>query len=387
MGDMNFELSDVQNAIRKSAQEFAAAEFVKSVALEHELERKFPRDLWKKACDLGFISVNYPARYGGRALGLLERTLVTEEFCRRDLGLGIAVMVADFGTRLILKFGSEYQKEKYVPLVAQGRAISGGAFTETEHGSDITRMNTTAAKEDSDWVINGSKMFVSNGCLAAFLIVLCQTDPFATRGYRGMSTIIVETNRSGFEATDIGPKMGLNMQSTARISLNDVRVPLSNLLGIEGRGAQQALEFFNEMRVEIAARALGGAQGAFDRALAYAKQRRQCGQRIVDSQAVQHKLAEMATKIETARLITYKAAWTFDQGRIDPKVSSMAKSFAARSSIEVCDEAIQILGDSGHMLENEVERFYRDVRITDIYEGTREIQKETIARALIGKGE
>lgn len=297
------------------------------------------------------------------------------------------MLVADFGTRLILKFGSKYQKAKYVPLVVQGKAVSGGAFTETEHGSDITRMNTKATKDSSDWVINGSKMFVSNGCIADFLIVLCQTDPCAAHRYRGMSTIIVETDRAGFEATDIGPKMGLKIQSTACVALNDVRVPLSNLLGIEGQGAQQALEFFNEMRVEIAARALGGAQGAFDRVLAYAKQRRRCGQRVVDSQAIQHKLAEMATKIETARLITYKAAWTFDQGKIDPKTSSMTKSFAARSAIEVCDEAIQILGNSGHLLENEVERFYRDVRITDIYEGTREIQKETIARALVGKGE
>jgi alkylation response protein AidB-like acyl-CoA dehydrogenase len=187
------------------------------------------------------------------------------------------------------------------------------------------------------------------------------------------------------EATEITPKMGIRMTSTAELSFSDVRVPLSHLLGEENKGFYQVLEFFDESRIEIAAQALGIAQGAFDRALDYAKQREQFGKKLVDFQITQHKLADMATKIEMARLVTYKAAWNYDQKRIDPKLTSMAKMLAARTAVEVADEAIQIFGGYGYITEYEVERFYRDAKITEIYEGTKEIQKNTIASALIGK--
>ncbi len=381
---MNFELTREQKAIQKAAREFAEGEFQKDVALEHELGHKFPRGLWKKACELGFLGVNYPEEYGGQGYGLLEHIIVWEELCRKDVGLGVAVMLGDFGSKIILHSGTKEQKEKYLLPIIAGSAISGGAFTEADHGSDLTSVETVAVKDGEEWVINGSKMFISNGCTASFLVVLCQTDPHANPSYRGMSTIVVETDRPGFEAEEVGEKMGLKTTSTAQITFNNVRVPLSNLVGVEGRGFHQTIEFLDETRVEVAAQALGGAQGAFDRALAYAKQRRQFGKRLVDFQATQHKLADMATKIETARLITYKAAWTLDQGKIDPKLSSMAKLYAARAAVEVCEEAVQIFGGYGYILENEVERFYRDIRITEIYEGTREIQKNTIAQYLIG---
>ena len=253
---MNFELSKEQVAIQRAAWEFAQGEFGKDVALDHELNHRVPREIWRRACDLGLIGINYPEELGGQGYGLLERVLVTEQFCRRDVGLGIAVLVLDFGTGLILKYGSQAQKEKYVVPVAAGKAISGGAFTEPAHGSDITRMETMAVKDSDEWVINGSKMFISNGCIASFLVVLCQTDPAANRAYRGMSTIIVETDRPGFEATEMGEKMGLKMTSTAQIALDSVRVPLTNLVGVEGRGAYHALELFDEMRVKVAARAI-----------------------------------------------------------------------------------------------------------------------------------
>lgn len=384
---MDFELTKEQKAIQKAAREFAEGEFDKDLALECELNHSFPRDLWQRACELGFLGLHFPEEYGGHGYGLMEHVLVWEEFCRKDTGLAVAVMLADFGSEIIFRCGSEEQKRRYLPLVTSGKAISGGAFTEPDHGSDITRVETRAVKDGDEWVINGTKMFISNGCTASFLVVLCQTDPNANPPYRGMSTIIVETDRPGFEATEVGVKMGLKMTSTAQIRFDNVRVPLSNLVGVEGRGFHQTLEFFDETRVEVAAQALGAAQGAFDRALAYARQRRQFGRRIADFQAIQHKLADMATKIETARLLVYKAAWTFDQGRIDPKLSSMAKLYAARAAVEVCEEAVQIFGGYGYMLENEVERFYRDIRITELYEGTREVQKNTIAMYLIGKGE
>jgi alkylation response protein AidB-like acyl-CoA dehydrogenase len=263
--------------------------------------------------------------------------------------------------------------------------LSAGAFTEPDHGSDITFMNTTAVRDGGDWVVNGGKTFITNGGLAGFYSVLCQTDPDAKPGYRGQSLILVEADREGLSTSDVGAKMGIRMMATAEVTFKEVRVPLANLIGEENKGFYHVLHFFDESRIQIAAQALGTAQGAFDRALAYVKQREQFGKKIAQFQVTQHKLADMATKIELARLITYQAAWNFDQGRIDPKLTSMAKMVAARTAVEVADEAIQLLGGYGYMTEYEVERFYRDAKITEIYEGTREIQKNTIASAIIGK--
>ena len=201
-----------------------------------------------------------------------------------------------------------------------------------------------------------------------------------------MSTILVESDRPGYVAESVGHKMGNHMSSTCEIALTDVRVPVGNLIGDEGRGFYNVLGFFNETRVHVAAQALGLAQGAFDRALAYIKQREQFGQRIADFQVSQHKIADMATKIETARLLVYKAAWNLDRGKQDPALSSMAKNVATRTAVEVADEAIQLMGGYGYLIENEVERFYRDARIMEIWEGTKEIQKNIIAQQLIGRG-
>jgi alkylation response protein AidB-like acyl-CoA dehydrogenase len=221
--------------------------------------------------------------------------------------------------------------------------------------------------------------------MAGFYCTMCQTDDEVQPTYRGISLILVEAERDGLTATDIGDKMGIHMMSTAEINYKDVRVPVSNVIGQEGKGFYHVLEFFDESRILVAAQALGIAQGAYNRALAYVKQREQFGRKIAQFQVTQHKLADMATKIELARLITYKAAWNYDQGRIDPKLTSMAKMYAARTAVEVADEAIQLLGGYGYMTEYEVERFYRDAKITEIYEGTKEIQKNTIASAIIGK--
>jgi len=270
-------------------------------------------------------------------------------------------------------------------MVAKGIAVSSGAFTEPDHGSDITAMSTTARRVSNEYLINGSKTFISNGTIADFAIVLCRTDPNATPSYRGLSTVLVESNREGFSATEIEGKMGIRMTRTAQLSFDDVRVPISNIIGQENRGFYQTLEFFDESRIEISAQALGIAQGAFDRALAYSMQREQFGRKIADFQVTQHKLADMATKLEAARLLTYKAAWNFDQGRIDPKLTSMAKMYAARIAVEVAEEAIQIHGGYGYISEYEVERFYRDARVTEIYEGTREVQKNTIASEILKK--
>ncbi|MDP3015866.1 MAG: acyl-CoA dehydrogenase family protein [Deltaproteobacteria bacterium] len=382
---MDFELTQEQKDIQKAAREFIQGEYDKEKILEWELTHTFPKEVWKKACKLGFIGIHFPEEYGGQGYGITENILVVEEFCRKDSGVGIAVTLADFSSEVILRFGTQEQKKKYLIPVTRGEFISGGAYTEPDHGSDITLMATTALRQGDSFVINGTKTFITNGTLADFFIVLCQTDPHAKPSSRGQCTIIVEKGAKGLEATEITAKMGIRMTSTAELSFTDVRVPLTNLLGEENKGFYQVLEFFDESRVEIAAQALGIAQGAFDRALDYAKQREQFGRKLVDFQVTQHKLADMATKIETARLLTYKAAWNYDQKRIDPKLTSMAKMFAAKVAVEVADEAIQIFGGYGYITEYEVERFYRDAKITEIYEGTKEIQKNTIASALIGK--
>jgi alkylation response protein AidB-like acyl-CoA dehydrogenase len=247
-------------------------------------------------------------------------------------------------------------------------------------------VETTAVKDGDDWVINGSKIFITNsGPLAGFYCVLCQTDTEVKPSYRGLSLILVEADRAGVSTQDVGHKMGITLSYTAEVNFKDVRVPLANLIGKENKGFYQLLEFFDESRILVAAQALGTAQGAYDRALNYVKQREQFGKKIAQFQATQHKLADMATKLELARLVTYKAAWNFDQGRIDPKLTSMAKMYAARTAVEVADEAIQLMGGYGYMQEYEVERFYRDAKITELYEGTKEIQKNTIASAILGR--
>ncbi|MBW1720874.1 MAG: acyl-CoA dehydrogenase family protein [Deltaproteobacteria bacterium] len=382
---MDFKLNSEQEAIQSAARDFAKGEFDKEIALEHERNHSFPTKIWKKACELGFVGIHYPEAYGGQDYGILENALVVEEFCRGDSGLGIALSLSDFASEIILRFGTEEQKKKYLIPITRGEAISSGGFTEPDHGSDITYLNTSAVREGDQYVINGGKTFITNGTISNFAVVLCQTDEKVQPTYRGQSVILVERDTPGYSAEEVGEKMGIKMTSTAELSFNDVRVPADNLVGEENRGFYQVLEFFDESRIEIAAQALGIAQGAFDRALAYTKERSQFGKKIAQFQVTQHKLADMATKIETARLVVYKAAWNFDQGRIDPKLTSMAKMYAGRVAVEVADEAIQLLGGYGYMLEYEVERFYRDAKIMEIYEGTKEIQKNTIASALLGK--
>src|SRR4030066_124874 len=382
---MDFELTAEQKDIQKASREFIQGEYDKEKILEWEQTHTFPKELWKKAGKLGFVGIHFPEEYGGQGYGITENILIVEELCRKDSGVGIALSLVDFSSEVILRFGSPDQKKKYLIPVTKGEFISAGAYTEPDHGSDITLMSTTAVKQGDSYVINGTKTFITNGSIADFFVVLCQTDPNAKPSYRGQCTILVEKGTRGLDASEIMPKMGIRMTSTAELSFSDVRVPVTYLLGEEGKGFYQVLEFFDESRIEIAAQALGIAQGAFDRALDYTKQRKQFGKRLVDFQITQHKLADMATKIETARLLTYKAAWNYDLKRIDPKLTSMAKMFAGRTAVEVADEAIQIFGGYGYITEYEVERFYRDAKITEIYEGTKEIQKNTIASALIGK--
>ena len=380
---MDFALTKPQKDIQKAARKFAKGEFDKDLVLELIEKHEFPADICRKAAELGFIGMHFPEEYGGADYGCLENILVVEEFCRADSTLGSALLLCDFAAETVLHFGTDEQKKKYLIPVAEGDALYGGAFTEPDHGSDITVMATTAVRDGDEWVINGVKTFISNAGKGKYYTVLCQTDVEA--GHRGQTMFVVDADTPGIEVADLGTKMGIQLSPTGELTFKDVRVPADCLLGEEGKGFYQVLQFFEESRIEVAAQALGIAQGAMDRALKYVKKREQFGKKIASFQVNQHKLADMATKIELARLITYKAAWCFDQGKPDVMISCMAKSYAARAAVEVCDEAIQLLGGYGYYTDFEVERFYRDAKITEIYEGTREIQKNAIAKAVIGK--
>jgi len=380
---MDFDLSEEQISIQKAAQEFAKGEFDKETALECEKTHSFPYDMLKKACQLGFVGIHYPEEYGGQGYGVLENVLVVEQLCRQDSGLGIALSCADSSSEMILRYGSDGQKKRYLPRVTSGEALSSGAFTEPDHGSDITSLSTTAVRHGNEFVINGSKTFITNGTICDFLVVLCQTDQAANPSRAGQSVFVVERGSKSFASSDVGEKMGNRMVPTAEISFNDVRVSDSALIGRENEGFSQAFQVFQEMRLEVAAQALGIAQGSLDRAVAYVKERKQFGRKLKEFQVTQHKLADMAAKIEAARVIVYKAAWTFDRGERNPYLTSIAKLCASRAAVEVADEAIQLHGGYGYMLEYEVERFYRDARLTELYAGTREIQKNTIARGLL----
>jgi len=370
--------------IRRAVEAFCEGHFTGELALQHDRREEFPRELHREAAKLGFIGIHFPEEYGGQGYGYLENVVVVEAMCRADSTLGTAIILADLGCELILKYGTEEQKERYIGRVADGDAISAAAFTEPARGSAISeRLDTVAVRNSLGWVINGTKTLITNATTADFFITACQTDADAAPPYRGQSLFIVDSDAPGVEASELQDKMGIRAAPIGEITFDDARVPSENLLGEPNRGFYQTMEWFNESRVEVAAQALGIAQGAFDRALSYARQREAFGRRISEFQAVSHKLAEMRIKIEAASLLVYKAAWLIDQGRADPLVSSMAKALAGRVAVEVADDAVQILGGYGYLGEYEVERIYRDAKITEIYEGTREIQKNTIARFLL----
>ncbi|MDY6972492.1 MAG: acyl-CoA dehydrogenase family protein [Thermodesulfobacteriota bacterium] len=384
---MDFELTKEQKDIQMAVREFAEIELTADVILGIERTPKFPWDIWKKACELGFVGIDIPEEYGGTGYGLLERVLVTEEFSRCGAGAGMHSCGPGLGVEIILWSGNKEQKEKYIPPLCNGEAILASAFTEPDRGSDLVSapLGTIALKDCNDYIINGTKTFITHASNAKITIVLCQTDSEATPPYSGFSTIIVEMDRPGLDVTEF-EKMGWHAAPTCEISFADVRVPISNLIGEEGQGFYQSIHFLDRFRAVMGAAAVGMAQGAFERSLEYAKTREAFGRKIGQFQAIAHKLAEMATKIEASRLLVYKAASQYDQkGKLDPKLLSMAKWYPARMAVEVCDEAIEILGGHGYMLENQVELFYRDARVLEIVEGTREIQKNTIARYVLGK--
>jgi len=382
---MNFELTNEQKDIKKAAREFAEGMFPE-VAEECDLNETFPRALWKKACDLGFVGVFIDEAYGGPGLGLMENILIMEEFCRVDAGCA-SIALTTLGAEFILLYGREEQKKKYLPGLTKGEAIMGMAITEPDAGSDVSSVSTVARKVKDRYVINGNKMFITNGSIADFLVILCVTNENEKVRSKRHSAILVETNRKGFEANQLKRKLGMRASDTAEINFSDVEVPLENLIGeAEGEGFYQLMAVFNRSRVTVAMISVGVAQGGLEKAISYARQRKQFGSPLGSFQGIQFKLADMASWIEASRALCYKAAWMVDHRKIDPKLISMAKWFAGEVGVKVIDEVVQIHGGYGYLGEYGVERLYRNAKLAEIVEGTKEIEKLIIARELLGRG-
>jgi len=381
---MDFELSKEQQDIQKAAREFAEGEFV-DIARDCDLNEEFPRSLLEKAADLGFIGVFIDEKYGGAGLGFLEHALILEEFWRIDPGLSQVLCSITFGSEVFILFGNEDQKSKYLPPLTQGKAIMGFAITEPDAGSDILSASTTAVLSGDEYVINGNKVMIGNGSIADFLLIYCLTDPEEASKSLRYSVLVVETDREGYEADKIEGKMGLRASDTANIFLSDVKVPKENLVGKRGQGFFQLMQFFDRSRAYVAAHGVGLAQGALDLAIKHVKTREQFGQKIAAFQATQFKIAEMSTKVELVRTLTHKACWMVDHGKTHTKTVAMAKWSAARTAVEVVDEALQLHGGYGYINDHDIERFYRAAKVLEIYEGTKEIEKMIIARRILGR--
>jgi alkylation response protein AidB-like acyl-CoA dehydrogenase len=380
---MDFELSNRQKQIRLAAREFAEGELV-PIGKECEAKGEFPRDLIKKAAQLGFIGCFIKKEYGGLGLGLTEHALILEEFWRAEPGLAQVLAQPAFGSDILLLYGSEEQKKKFLPPIAKGDWVMGFSITEPEAGSDASSVTTTAVSVGEEYVVNGNKVMISNGTEAKFVLVFCLTDPKETSKSKRHSILLVETDRLGYKADKIQGKMGLHASDTANIFFNNVKVPKENLVGVEGNGFPQLLEFLNRSPVIIAAHAVGLAQGAMEQAVNYVKKRKQFGKAIASFQITQFKVAEMATLLETARELTYKACWYVDRGTPNPQISAMAKWWASNVAVKVVDEALQLHGGYGYLDDYPIERFYRAAKLLELYEGTKEIQKLLIGRQVLG---
>ncbi|MFA9415516.1 acyl-CoA dehydrogenase family protein [Natrinema sp. HArc-T2] len=379
---MEFGLTEEHQQIRDEVRRFAENEIVPN-AEQYDTEEAFPHEIVDKAAEMGLVGASIPMEYGGAGYSMLESVLIIEELFAHDPGIALSITASSFGTEAIREFGTEDQKERFLEPVAAGEKISGAAISEPDTGSDVSSVSTRAEKDGDEWVINGNKMWITNGSVGDFFVVLCETNPDAEGRYNGFSQLVVEADRDGFSADKITGKMGIRASDTAELILDDVRVPEENLIGTRDAAFMQQMYFFDETRTGVAAQGLGIAKGALEASLEYAQDREQFGKSISEFQAIQHKLADMATQTEAARNLTYKAAWNVDQGNDITKLASMAKEYASRIAVDVADEAVQIHGGAGYVNDFPVERFYRDSKITQIYEGTTEIQKNIIARELL----
>lgn len=378
---MDFELTPEQLQLRKNTREFAAAEIAPHVRRWDD-NSEFPAELIPKLAQLGLLGVIFPEEYGGAGLGYIEYALVIEELSRVDGSVGIIVAAhTSLCTNHIYKCGSEEQRRRYLPDLASGRKLGCWSLTEPEAGSDAAGTRTTATRRGECWVLNGAKTFTTNGHYADICVAMAATD--RSKGHHGISAFIVEKGTPGFRPGRKEDKLGLRASDTAEVIFQDCTLPAANLLGQEGEGFVDCLKILDGGRISIAAMAVGMAQGAYEAALKHAKQRKQFGKPISEFQAIQWKLADMATEIDAARLLNYRAAWMADRGLRHTKESSMAKLYAGEVAVRVANESVQVHGGYGFIKDYPAEKYYRDVKLCTIGEGTSEIQRLVIARQLL----
>lgn len=374
---MQFDLTAEQSMLQKMMREFAETE-VAPGAIVRDQTKAFPLAIFSQLAQMGIMGLPFEEQYGGAGADTISFAIVTEELSRACASTGITYSAhISLGGAPIAMFGTEEQKKTYLPLICQGESFGAFGLTEPNAGSDAGGTETKAVERNGRFVINGTKIFITNASYAKFLALTALT------AKDEISAIIVPTDAVGFSVNANYEKMGLNASNTTELILQDVEVPTENLLGVRGQGFQQFMKTLDGGRIGIAAMAVGIAQGAFDKAVHYAKTRQQFGKRLADFQATQFKLADMAVKIELARTYVYKAAWLKDMGRPFGKEAAIAKYYASEMAMEVCDEAIQIHGGYGYMREYEVERYMRDAKLLEIGEGTSEIQKIVIARHIL----
>jgi len=380
---MDFELNEEQQMIRKMVRDFAENE-IRPIAKEMDASEEFPWDVIRKMGSLGLMGLTIPEEYGGAGADTITYAIAVEEVSRVSGSVGITLAAhTSLGLYPIYRFGDEAQKSEYLPPLASGSGLAAFGLSEPEAGSDAGAIKTTAVLDGDDWVINGQKTFITSGSIADVVIVAAITDRAA--GTRGVSNFIVEKGTSGFRPGRDEDKMGLRGSVTSQLFFEDCRVPKENLLGTLGEGFKQFLITLDGGRISIGAMAVGLGQGALEAATKYSKERVQFGQPIANFQAIQWIIADMATEIDAARSLIYRAAWLKDQGVRFTKEAAMAKLYASEAAERACYKAIQIHGGYGYSREYDVERIYRDNRLTAIGEGTSEIQRLVIARQVLGK--
>ncbi len=381
---MDFSLTEEQNMLKTMVQDFATKE-LEPIAAQIDEEAKFPAESVKKMAELGLMGLGFPEEYGGSGSGTTELCIVTEEISRVCASTStIYFVTAGLAGHPLYEFGNEEQRKRFVTPVATGEKLAAFALTEPGAGSDPAALETTAARHNNGYLLNGTKIFITNGAEADIILVFATVDK--SLRHRGITAFVVEKDTPGFSVGKHEHKLGIRASSTTELVFEDCFVPEENRLGNEGEGFKIALNAIDASRVSVAAQAVGIAQGAFDKALTYAKERQQFSQPIANFQAIQWMLADMATQIDAARLLTYRAAYLQDKGLPFTKEAAMAKVFAPEVAMFVTTKAIQIYGGYGYVKEYPLERYFRDAKITGIYEGTDEMQRMTIARQLIREG-
>jgi alkylation response protein AidB-like acyl-CoA dehydrogenase len=378
---VDFELTPEQQAVRDVARQFAEAELGQQIA-PYDERHEFPHAILGKLGELGFLGALVPPEYGGAGLDYVSYALVVEELNRGDASVGITMWAHNsLCTNHLLLFGSAEQKSRYLPRLARGEVLGAWGLTEPGSGSDAAALRTRAEWRDGQWVLNGSKAFITNASVGSVAVIMARSEP--EEGARGISAFVLDKGVPGFSAGRPYRKLGLHASDTAELVLEDVRLPAEALIGARGRGFAQALQILEGGRIAMAAMAVGIAQAALDHAVRYMKQRTAFGRALAEFNGLQGMVADMATDIEVARLLTLRAAWLKDQGRPAMHAAAMAKLFASETAMRAATRAVQIHGGAGYITEFPVERIFRDAKLTEIGEGTSEIQRMVIAREVL----